>query len=79
MSNKPNITWEIIFEEFMKPLGVTTEKFCDETGFDIFQFCEMSNSGKMSTKLCNRLTAYFGLSEGYFMRLDKVNKRCNNK
>ncbi|TVR46047.1 MAG: addiction module antidote protein, HigA family [Planctomycetota bacterium] len=61
---------EMLVEEFLKPLGLTQTRLAAETGLPlarINQICLGKRSITADTDL--RLCRYFGLSEGWWLRL----------
>ena len=61
---------EMLVEEFIKPLGLTQTRLAAETGLPlarINQICLGKRSITADTDL--RLCRYFGLSEGWWLRL----------
>jgi addiction module HigA family antidote len=61
---------EMLVEEFLEPLGLTQTRVAAETGIPlarINQICKQKRSVTADTDL--RLCRYFGLSEGWWLRL----------
>ena len=64
---------EMLVEEFLKPLGLTQTRLATETGLPlarINQICLGKRAVTADTDL--RLCRYFGLSEGWWLRLQAL-------
>lgn len=72
---------EMLVEEFLTPLGLTQTRVAQDTGIPlarINQICLEKRSITADTDL--RLCRYFGLSEGWWLRLQaKYDLECTKK
>ncbi len=60
----------ILKEEFMEPLGVSAYRISKDTGISNMTISEIIRGKRNITpRVGIRLSKYFGLSEGYFSRL----------
>ena len=60
----------ILKEEFMEPLGLSAYKISKDTNISSMALSEILRGKRgISPKVGIRLSRYFGLSEGYFSRL----------
>lgn len=61
---------ELLKEEFMNPLGLTAYRLAKEIHVPISRVQEILNGTRaISADTSLRLSKYFGVSEGYFLRL----------
>ena len=61
---------ELLASEFLEPLGVGQTELASAIGVNAGRISELvTGSSRISADLDLRLTRYFGLSEGFFLRL----------
>ena len=61
---------EVIVEEFMKPLGISTATFAGNLGLSAtYTSALLDGNVKVTLELSKRLADYFGMSEFFFYRL----------
>jgi len=60
----------ILKEEFMDPFGITAYRLAKDTGISNMAISEIVRGKRgISPRVALRLSKYFGVSEGYFSRL----------
>ena len=60
----------VIKEEFVEPLGVSVSQLCRDTGISRQVISAvLRGERRVTPRIGIRLSRYFGLSEGYFSRL----------
>lgn len=72
MNNKINTptVGEILYEEFMKPMGISAYKLAQETKVPVSRVQDILHGRrKISVDTSLRLAKYFGLSDNYFLNL----------
>ena len=66
---KPTFS-EILIEEFMEPLGLSAYRLAKDIHVPVSRIQEILNGTRaISADTSLRLAKYFGVSEGYFLRL----------
>lgn len=61
---------EVIIEEFMKPLGISTSTLASNLGLSTtYTRALLDGKVKVTPELSKRLADYFGMSELFFFRL----------
>ena len=63
---------EVIIEEFMKPLNISTVMLADKLGLSIVYVSALLNGEeKVTPEMSRRLSKCFGMSELFFFRLQE--------
>ena len=64
---------ELLLKEFMKPMGITRYQLAKDIGVTPSRIGEIvAGKRAITADTCLRLTRYFGLSEGYWLRAQMV-------
>ena len=72
MGNKINTpsVGEILYEEFMKPMGISAYRLAQETKVPVSRVQDiLHNRRKISVDTSLRLAKYFGVSDNYFLNI----------
>ncbi len=67
--HEPITPGEILLEEFLKPMGLDPDRLAEEVGVPARFIHEIvSGARRVTVEMDVRLTRFFGLSEGYWLR-----------
>jgi addiction module HigA family antidote len=67
---EPVTPGEILKEEFLDPMGITISQLCRDTGLDESQVKGViSGELRITEGIGKTLCEYFGLSDGYWLRV----------
>jgi len=61
---------ELLREEFLEPMDITPDELAEGTGVPVEHIRELvREEGKITPDLSSRLGSYFGMNEGFWMRV----------